>query len=84
MDRRFYEKNTSLEDRTYEVITSLQTKAASTQGPILSQLENQPGVRPGSVNPLWITNVILADLRKEAILQLSRRADMEVIDVSFG
>ncbi|MEM7658067.1 MAG: S8 family serine peptidase [Bacteroidota bacterium] len=83
MDIRFYEKNTPLEDRAYEVITNLKAKAQATQSPLLSLLNNQAGVRAGSVNPLWITNLIQADLTVDAIEELSQRSDIDMIEYDY-
>ncbi|MEM7659076.1 MAG: S8 family serine peptidase, partial [Bacteroidota bacterium] len=83
MGIRFTEKNTPLPDRTYEVITSLQAKAAATQGPILTLLHAHPGVQSGSVRPMWITNVIQAELQADAIAALSQRPDIEMIEYDF-
>ncbi|MEM7657529.1 MAG: S8 family serine peptidase [Bacteroidota bacterium] len=83
MGIRFTEKNTPLEERAYEVITSLQAKAAATQGPVLAFLQAQAGVRSGSVSPLWITNLVQAELTEAAIAALSQRQDIEMIEYDF-
>ena len=70
------DRKASLEERTYTVITTLQTKANQTQGSLLELLNHAEKVEQGSVKRYWITNVIQANIHASYIEELSRRADI--------
>ncbi|MFN0202327.1 MAG: S8 family serine peptidase [Bacteroidia bacterium] len=78
MDMEFYRRKATLEERTFELITTLKAKAAATQPAVLTQMQQLQGVR--GVQPAWITNIIFAELTADAIYALSMREDLAVID----
>ncbi|MBL4658631.1 MAG: S8 family serine peptidase, partial [Flavobacteriales bacterium] len=82
MDQQLYAERASLNERTQRVITSLKNKASSTQGPLLEFLRNASGVGAGSVHRFWITNVIFCSVDAEVIEELSKRLDVESIDLN--
>jgi subtilisin family serine protease len=77
---KFQNERTPLDVRATTVITLLQDKAASTQGPLLELMEGHPGLVSGSLQPLWITNVIQATATSDLIAELSRQDLVEWID----
>lgn len=81
MDAEFYKQKTTLQQRTYAVITTLQAKAATTQPVILRELAHLENVKNNSVTPLWITNMILAEVKPDVIKKLSEREDIEIVDI---
>ncbi len=72
--------NASLETRGRVVVQTLQAKAASTQGPLLSFIQTISGVEPYSVQPIWIVNAVVLRANHDAIAALSNRTDIEWID----
>ncbi len=64
------------EQRSETVISALKTKAASTQGNLLTQLNNSPLTKPGSVGSFWVANAIVAEMKNELIAELSNRPDV--------
>lgn len=81
MDAKFYERNASLSERTYEVITTLKEKAASTQAPIISRLNNSNKVLSGTIQAFWISNIIYVQAQKALIVEMSQRTDVGFIDL---
>jgi len=81
MDAEFYRQKASLQQRTATVISTLQAKAASTQPVVLRELANLENVKTSSVTPLWITNMILAEVKADVIKRLSEREDIEIVDI---
>ncbi|MCS6929711.1 MAG: S8 family serine peptidase [Saprospiraceae bacterium] len=55
---RFEAEQTPLAERSREVISSLQAKAAATQPALLERLRPLSGVEASSLHPLWIVNAI--------------------------
>ncbi|MEZ4847465.1 MAG: S8 family serine peptidase [Bacteroidia bacterium] len=80
MNEKFNLLGTSLEDRTYTVITSLKANADATQGAVLNHLNGADGVDQNSIQPYWIANIIYAEANAEAIKQLTRRIDIDIIE----
>lgn len=72
-------RGADLQERTRTVITTLQAQAAATQGPLLQWLQEQ-GAR--ELRPRWIANVIFADLTPAMLNALSRRSDVEQLDLN--
>ncbi|MEZ4771845.1 MAG: S8 family serine peptidase [Bacteroidia bacterium] len=81
MNNAFNKQNTSLEDRSVIAINALKSKAAATQGPLLNWLGRSEGVVKESVQSFWITNVIYAEIRGEAVHQLGQREDVGQIEL---
>lgn len=67
--------------RTATLIPLLQNKAAATQGPILSILQNASVEESQSVIPFWITNVIYAKLELETLDLLDEEESIAMIDL---
>lgn len=81
MNENFNKLGTSLEDRSYIVITSLKNKAAATQGPLMNYLNNSAFVDIASIQPYWITNMVYANLQPYAIKELSQREDIGYLEL---
>ncbi|MBX7243093.1 MAG: S8 family serine peptidase [Bacteroidia bacterium] len=77
MDAEFYARKASLKERTYTVITTLQQKAASTQGPLIAFLKSRKEISAEEIRPFWITNLIMVNASPETIDLLSLRNDVE-------
>lgn len=80
MDAELYARKATLEERAYEVITRLQQKAAATQPVVLAALAKEINVKQESTQALWITNLILAEAKPEAVMALSLREDIDWIE----
>lgn len=86
MRARFNQEKTSIAERTYAVITSLETKAAETQEPLLAYLRSNAAIDQESIRPYWITNLVQVELTAEQIKDISLRRDvgkLELITPSF-
>ncbi|MCB9266150.1 MAG: S8 family serine peptidase [Lewinellaceae bacterium] len=71
MEGDFRRRKAPIEERVYELITALQSRAEATQPALLAKMESLPGIRPESFQPLWITNIIYFEGTREAIAALS-------------
>ncbi|HEX2787999.1 MAG TPA: S8 family serine peptidase [Ignavibacteria bacterium] len=81
LDAQLYAMNVDLKERARIVITTLQNKANSTQGPILTYVQSQ--MSAGKVReyiPFWITNMIYVDATPDVLLALSQRNDVAIMD----
>lgn len=67
--------------RTSTLIPLLQNKAASTQGPILSVIQNAGGSEAQSIIPFWITNVIYAQVELSTLELLDEEGAIMMIDL---
>ena len=82
LDVQLYSQKANAQFRAKTVIDALMDKARSTQGPILSALENKKlAGKVRSYESFWITNMILVDANAETILDLTRRTDVDQIDL---
>ena len=82
LDRYLYEINAPIDYRARTVINTLKEKAIATQGPILQYLNYEKNA--GKVRELmnfWITNLIYAEATPEVIFNLSKRGDVELLDL---
>ena len=83
LDRQLYEENTSLQERAYTVITTLQEKANATQPELLAYLEaNKQSGRVMSYESLWITNMVVVRAEAAAILEISDRLDVDYLQIN--
>jgi subtilisin family serine protease len=80
MVAQFDQRGTPMKQRVTPLLTALQAKANATQGPLLNFLQNHPGVDPNSIQPLWITNAIEARIQYQALVDLSNRTELEIIE----
>ena len=71
MEADFRLRKAPIQERVYELVTALQAKAETTQPAMLARMQALPGVRKESFQPLWITNIIYFEGRREAIEALS-------------
>lgn len=81
LDAQLYAMNVDLTERARIVITTLQNKANSTQGPIISYIQSQ--MNQGKVRefiPFWITNMIYVDATPDVLIQISQRSDVALMD----
>jgi PKD repeat protein len=67
----FETNQTSMEQRSYEVITRLQAKAAATQPALLRRLENLAGADASSIFTVWIVNQVFIKANAAAIHQMA-------------
>ncbi len=82
MDVQFYAERATIQRRAYEVITSLQEKAASTQVNLLNYLQEK------SVNgdvfqyqSFWISNMVMVEAKPHIINELTTRLDLVEMDL---
>lgn len=67
--------------RTSTLIPLLQNKASSTQGPILSIIQNAGANEAQSIIPFWITNVIYAKVELTTLQSLDQEEAIAMIDL---
>jgi hypothetical protein len=79
MEESFRRRRATMEERSYELLTALQAKAAATQPPVLALLQGLPGVT--QIQPFWIMNAIAFHATPEAIVEISRHPAIEWIDI---
>ncbi|MCB0572667.1 MAG: S8 family serine peptidase [Phaeodactylibacter sp.] len=79
LEQQLKARGASLQERAYAIITGLQEKAGATQPPLLEELEKMEGVRPSSIEPLWIVNAIFMEADYAAIARLSHHPAIEYI-----
>ncbi len=80
MKRSFEDRQVTLDQRSFELITALKAKASATQGPLLAFLRNSEAINQESIQPYWVTNTIFAKGKGDAIAQLSRRSDVQLLE----
>jgi subtilisin family serine protease len=80
MVAQFDQRGTPVKQRVAPLLTALQNKAQATQGPLLDFLRNHPDVETASIQPYWITNVIEARIQYQALVDLSNRSELEIIE----
>lgn len=81
LDAQLYAMNVTLQERARIVITTLQNKANSTQGPIISYIKSQQNL--GKVReyiPFWITNMVYVDATPDVLMQIAKRSDVALMD----
>lgn len=83
LEEGFRQRKASLQERTYELITALQAKAAATQPAMLAKLNSSPHVKKESIQPFWVTNIIFFEARREAIDALSKDPAVERLDINW-
>lgn len=84
LDQDLDASHATLQERHRQVIISLQAAAARSQGPVKEMLDEQ--MRAGSVTGYtcyWISNLIVVEGKKDAILRLVARPDIDVIEPNF-
>lgn len=81
LEEGFTARKATLEERTYEVITLLKAKAEATQPDILDFLMHSSEVNQASVTPVWITNMIVAEVSVSVMVDLSWREDIQLLDL---
>ncbi len=81
LDKQLYEKNASIKERTYTVITTLQDKSNSTQGSIVSYIDSKSTTDVIKYERYWIINAILIETKPEILLSISERNDIGYMDI---
>ncbi len=76
----FKARRVTKDQRSFELITALQNKAANTQGPILEYLRSSTNIQTQSVQSYWVVNVVYAVGNAQAIAELSRRNDVLLME----
>ncbi|MCB0277508.1 MAG: S8 family serine peptidase, partial [Calditrichaeota bacterium] len=79
LDAQLYEQKVTLQERAYTVITTLQAKAAETQGPVNAFLESRLGTSVMEFQSFWIANMFAVDATPGAIYELSDRLDIRYL-----
>lgn len=82
LDKELYDINAPLSYRAELVIKTLKDKALATQQPLLDYLNQQKQI--GKVRELisyWITNMIYVDATGEILHNLTKRSDIDVLDL---
>jgi subtilisin family serine protease len=69
------------EERRSFVVSALRSLAQGSQGGVLAQLEaeRRAGNVSDDIRPLWITNVVLAEMNRDAIYRIAARSDVESV-----
>ncbi len=68
---RFESEQTPLAERSFQVITQLQAKAAATQPAVLERLRRLNGVELSSIYPVWIVNAIFVQANAAALQRIA-------------
>lgn len=77
MSRQFERVQLNLQERHRLVVTTLQEKAATTQGALLDHLAAlKDAGRIADYQPFWISNVIRVDGTRREIIELAQRGDV--------
>ncbi|MBK9337531.1 MAG: S8 family serine peptidase [Lewinellaceae bacterium] len=63
--------HTPLDERSYQVISRLQTRAAATQPIVIGRLQQLDGADASSIYPVWITNAIFVRANAAAIVRMA-------------
>ncbi len=82
LDQKLYRENATLQQRAYEVITTLQEKAKNTQGNLADYFQTK--VYEGKIfnyESFWIANMFMVEAQPEIINELSSRMDIAQIDL---
>ena len=82
MNDDFYKREVNLQQRAYELITALQSKASESQSALLNDLQQSSEVDQESIHPYWVSNLIFIKAKKEAIKEISWRDDIEWMDIN--
>lgn len=69
MDKDFHARKLTMQQRTEELLSTLQTKATSVQTPYLQAFQNSDKIR--NVQSFWITNLIYAEVKADYLATLS-------------
>lgn len=81
LDKQLYAEDASLKERSLRVMTALKKKAADTQGPLLDLFAGHASVEPGSVQPLWVTNIIFLHARADLLDEIADHPAIAFIDL---
>ena len=82
LNERLYREKASAQSRAYQVITALQEKAASTQGPIINYLEEKLDDRSVfDYKPFWVANFLMVEARPDIINEIAQRTDVAQLDL---
>jgi subtilisin family serine protease len=82
LDKNLYASRTDINERARIVITELMLKASSTQGPLISYLQEQLTQNKVTYyESFWISNLISFEATPEVINQVASRMDIEQIDI---
>jgi len=82
MDKMFYRTGATLQERTYEVITALKSKAEATQPQLRSYLSQQESLEDVfRFQSYWITNMFMVEGKPSVILEMEQRGDIGYMDL---
>lgn len=81
---KYEAEKTPLAQRSFEVITQLQEKAAATQPAILARLDQTAGVEKGSATSVWIVNLIYVRANADAIERIASWNETGEMILNYG
>jgi hypothetical protein len=81
LDEKLNSEKADQKTRVKLVVSNLQEKARATQPGVIEFLNNSGQVRPQSIKPLWITNMIFCTVKSSYIETLAKRNDIQSIDL---
>ncbi len=82
MNDEFYKNEANPQERAFQLITALQSKASLAQVDLLNFLQQSNNVEQASIHAYWISNIIFIRAKKELIADLSRRDDIDWMDIN--
>ncbi|MEM9884950.1 MAG: S8 family serine peptidase [Bacteroidota bacterium] len=81
MKQKMKREKVSLHERRVRIVQALEAKAASTQAPLLAQLNKMEGIENSSIVPFWAANFIQVDADAAAIAKISQWEALESIEL---
>ncbi len=82
LEDSFDARKVNLQERAYELITTLQAKADATQPALIEDLRQLDGLDPNSIAPFWVNNAIFFRANRSAIATISQRDDIYWMDMN--
>jgi len=82
LEDSFDARKVSLQERAFELITTLQAKAEATQPAFIEELRQIDGLDPNSIAPFWVNNAVFFEANGAAISEISNRDDIYWMDMN--
>lgn len=83
LNNQFTSLRASKAQRARTLVTALKKKAEQTQLRLINELRQAPGVVPGSIRSLWITNMIIVEATGTYLAQLSNHPNVQRIEAEL-
>lgn len=83
LNQQFTTLRANKAQRARTLVTALKNKANQTQSRLLNELQQAPEVVPGSIRPLWITNMIMVEATGTYLAQLSKHPNVQRIEAAL-